>query len=181
MFKLPAEQPPHAAALIKSQTFKIPMFCNCHHIVKRSDEGCAARRRSGPSSPNFVAKRIGLVVAHLERCPAPRNGRLLHVRPMSPHFRPWRAKSAANGPPRTEMRGAWPHVGGSAVSRRRAPLEVRSNKLSRRNGEFRRGRPATPTRRAPLIRPFYNMMTVREHSDFESLTFVNKKYRRDKV
>ena len=98
-----------------------------------------------------------------------------------PLFRPRRAVCCTFGPPRTEMWGHWPHVEGSAVSRRRAPLEVRSNKCTRRNGEFRRGRPATPTRRAPLIRPFYNMMTVTEHSDFESLTFVNKKYRRDKL
>ena len=134
--------------VIKSQTFKILMLCNCHHIVKRSDEGCAARRRSGPSSPKFAISPRIIVVAHLERRPAARNGRLLHVRPMPPHFRPRRAESAANGPPRTEMRGAWPHVGGSATSRRRAPLEVRSNKCTRRNGEFRRGRPATPTRDA---------------------------------
>ena len=53
-----------------------------------------------------------------------------------------------NGAPRTEMRGHWPHVEGSAVSRRRAPLEMRNNNYTRRNGEFRRGRPATPTRDA---------------------------------
>ena len=107
-----------------------------------------ARRRSGPSSSKFVAKRIGLVVAHLERRPAPRNGRLLHVRPMPPHFRPRRAVCCTFGPPRTEKWGAWPHVKGSAVSRRRAPLEMRNNKLMQRKGEFRRGRPATPTRDA---------------------------------
>ena len=124
------------------------MFCNCHHIVKRSDEGCAARRRSGPSSPKFASALNHCIVAHLKRRPAPRSGRLLHVRPCPPLFRPRRAKSAANGPPRTEKWGAWPHVGGSATSRRRAPLEVRNNNYTRRNGEFRRGRPATPTRDA---------------------------------
>ena len=124
------------------------MKWSIRHIVKRSDEGCAARRRSGPSSPKFAISPRQFVVAHLERRPAARNGRSLHVRPSPPHFRPWRAKSAANGPLRTEMRGAWPHVEGSAVSRRRAPLEMRNNKLTRRNGEFRRGRPATPTRDA---------------------------------
>ena len=140
-----------------------------------------ARRRSGPSSPKFAISPRQFVAAHLERRPAARSGRSPHVRPMPPHFRPWRAESAANGPPRTEKWGHWPHVGGSAVSRRRAPLEMRNNKLMQRKGEFRRGRPATPTRRAPLIRPFYNVMTVTEHSDFESLTFVNEKYRRDKL
>ena len=42
-----------------------------------------ARRRSGPSSPNFVAKRIGLVVAHLERRPAPKKCRFIEIAP--PH------------------------------------------------------------------------------------------------
>ena len=129
----------------QKSNFQNPMFCKCHHIVKRSDEGCAARRRSGPSSPKFAFSLHQFVVAHLERSPAPRNGRLLHVRPMPPHFRPRRAVCCTFGPPRTEMRGAWPHVEQSATSRRRAPLEVRSNKLMQRNGEFRRGRPATPT------------------------------------
>ena len=126
------------------------MFCDCHHIVKRSDEGCAARRRSGPSSPKFAFSLHQFVAAHLERRLAPRSGRLLHVRPMPPHFRLWRAESAANGPPRTEMRGHWPHVGGSATSRRRAPLEVRNDQTYSFRDEIRRGRPATPTRRAPL-------------------------------
>ena len=143
----------------KSQTFKITMFCDCHHIVKRSDEGCAARRRSGPSSPKFAISPRQFVAAHLERRPAARNGRSPHVRPSPPLFRPWRAESAANGPPRTEMRGHWPHVEQSATSRRRAPLEMRNNKLMQRKGEFRRGRPATPTRdargRPPTRYKFY--------------------------
>ena len=69
----------------KSQTFKIPLFCKCHHIVKRSDEGCAARRRSGPSSPKFAISPRQFVAAHLERRPAARSGRSPHVRP-SPAF-----------------------------------------------------------------------------------------------
>ena len=132
----------------KSQTFKITMFCDCHHIVKRSDEGCAARRRSGPSSPKFASALNHCIVAHLERRPAPRSGRSPHVRPSPPLFRPWRAESAANGPPRTEKWGAWPHVKGSAVSRRRAPLEMRNDQTYSFRDEFRRGRPATPTRAA---------------------------------
>ena len=107
-----------------------------------------ARRRSGPSSPKFAISPRQFVAAHLERRPAARNGRLLHVRPSPPLFRPRRAVCCTFGPPRTEKWGAWPHVEQSATSRRRAPLEVRSNKLMQRNGEFRRGRPATPTRDA---------------------------------
>ena len=133
-----------------------------------------ARRRSGPSSPKFASALNHCIVAHLKRRPAPRSGRLLHVRPMPPHFRPRRAESAANGSPRTEKWGHWPHVGGSATSRRRAPLEVRSNKCTRRNGEFRRGRPATPTRRAPLIRPFYNVSDAPfQASNFQMLASYN--------
>ena len=113
------------------------------------------------------------IVAHLERRPAPRNGRLLNVRPMPPHFRPWRAESAANGPPRTEKWGHWPHVEQSAVSRRRAPLEMRNDQTYSFRDEFRRGRSATPTRRAWARHHQSRFLAVTEHRIFESLRFLH--------
>ena len=123
-----------------------------------------ARRRSGPSSSKFVAKRIGLVLAHLERRPAPRNGRSLPMRPMSPCFRPRRAAHAANGPLQTW--GHWPHGQGSAVSRRRAPLEMCKDQTYSFRDEFRRGRPATPTRAAGSPTDRLPRLTLTEHRDF---------------
>ena len=79
--------------------------------------------------------------------------------------------SARFGPDRTVMGGHWPGVEESAVFRRRAPLEMRNDQTYSFRDEFRRGRSATPTRRAWARHHQSRFLAVTEHRDFESLRF----------
>ena len=77
------------------------------------------------------------------------------------------------GPDRTVMGGHWPGVQESAVFQRRAPLEMRNDQTYSFRDEFRRGRSATPTRRAWARHHQCRFVAVTEHRIFESLRFLH--------